>query len=361
MQTRGSTSGRVGDGGGYALRLPRVRGGFTLVEILVSVAVILLLLGLILGVVRLASRTARNVQQQVTVTGLRDAVSQFKADFGFAPPLVREKFNLNPSAVPGDSGGLYNPSPSTEVEPGTGRNRIAVYRPQTAAADAAYLRGDALAPPADNPFFDPRFSERSLAYYLGGLCDVTLNATTNIDVRVDGVAGAGLFPPRADGSFSIPAKLLLPAAQRRNLSGRIVRPFVEVGRGDPRTFFGESQPQEFVELRTRTNVAYRYYFWLPAAVASGNTLQNQLADLRVPRLVGEDPATAPAQVPASRDLNTNINLRSARWAIVGPGRDGVFGDEPLSYLLEKGGYSLVASELIMRYEAAKDNVVEVGQ
>lgn len=356
------------------------RPGFTLVEILTSIAVIFMLLALLLGAVKFAGRTAKNVQQTVTVGTIRDAIATFERDFGFPPPLVKEKAGLGlpGPATPEPGTAAWNPGTVIEQVPASNppRNRISVYFDEDLSPnspdvplhgnDARFLRnrGNIAAPPSPtNPFFDLRFSERTFAFYLCGLCNEPFfTGNTVLNVPVDGQNGAGLYTPRADGSFQVPSKLLVTGVTRRKFTGRVTSPFMDVGRSDPRVFTDLATPTLWVEMRDRNNVAYRYYRWKSALPTDpGYVATATLANLRIPRLIGEDPTTAIGPVPPSRDLAVNTGLRSASWAVVGPGRDGVFGDEPFEYLKLKGNYSSSMSEVVMRYEAAKDNIVEVGQ
>src|SRR6187399_2326731 len=69
------------------------RRGFTLTEMLFSIAVVILLMGMLIGGLRLASRVSNRAVETQAVASLILACEEFKNDFGFAPPLIQDNFN----------------------------------------------------------------------------------------------------------------------------------------------------------------------------------------------------------------------------------------------------------------------------
>ena len=68
----------------------RTRPGFTLIELLVVVAVILVLAGILLAGLTRSVGTARRTSAERSIEALVLGINQFKADFGFLPPLVHD-------------------------------------------------------------------------------------------------------------------------------------------------------------------------------------------------------------------------------------------------------------------------------
>jgi type II secretory pathway pseudopilin PulG len=284
---------------------------FTLVELLFTVALIALLIGLLIAGVRYATRSARRSGDTQTAAALKMGVEQFRQQFGFFPPLVKDLGD-----PPGFGGG-----PLGGVPP-----QPRVYSAQS-PADVQYLR---TLPGPGTP--DVRFSVYALAYYVVGA----------LDANVDGKAGPGFTLPSRDGVFA-----------RR---GATYGPYFDTGR-NARAVFAADPENGRIELRDAYNTAYRYYRWLPDAGApnSASPVNNFL---NVPVLVG-DPETQP-------------EVRGADYAIIGAGPDGLFGDEmnlPAGHpqFLDAAAMRLrlglpdTASAQEIERRAREDNVVEVGR
>ena len=172
--------------------LSRGARAFTLVELLLSVAVIAVLVGLLIVGFRSTRAFARSVTDRAAVSNVREAVSKFTQEFGFAPPLVRDQHPATPVWVEG-----------------TTTRRVAVYSISD-PADLNILRpANIAAPGSANPFEDRRFSERTLPYFLVGGCGVRYYGQGSVpspevtELPVDGVPGPGFYKPRADGSFDM--------------------------------------------------------------------------------------------------------------------------------------------------------------
>lgn len=114
-----------------------------------------------------------------------------------------------------------------------------------------------------------------------------------------------------------------------------------------------------VEVVDSNGVPIRFYRWMKPATITG------LRDLRLPPLVGRSHLTStpyPYPIPADRDLEKNIELRDASFAIVTAGPDGAFGDEPDALFMKRLNKQVAAADLLrLRFEAEKDNIVEVGK
>ncbi len=345
----------------------RARRAFTILELLISILVVGLLIGLLLVGLRFAGQSGKAAAQRATVGALRQGVDRFKQDAGFLPPLVRDHAVVQPKSVEADAASMDN--------------KVAVY----ASAAAAELRQSGFAPSTDNPFRDQRYSDRSLAYYVMGSLEVglrgalTATASGQYALPIDGVSGPGGFRARADGTFEIPTELLdsvrTAQAPKRKRTGDAVTAYLDAGRGDP-TLFTSPGDAAAQELRDKNGAPYRYYRWeasaAPAQPPPPGT--SRFAHLNVPALVGRDSTIAPfnlSSTPDERDLTKNAALRTARYAIVAAGSNGIFGDESGNHptlgipWLDKMRADLAlpsdTPEYVVRAEAAKDNIVEVGE
>ena len=63
-----------------------VRGGFTLLELMVVVVIIAILIGLLLPAVNSVRRAARDAEVRSDIASLEDAIGKFKVTFGVEPP-----------------------------------------------------------------------------------------------------------------------------------------------------------------------------------------------------------------------------------------------------------------------------------
>lgn len=366
----------------------RTTRAFTLVEVLFSILILGILISLLFVAFRSTRAFAVGVSQKDAIVTLRMAVSKFQSDYNFLPPLVREQ------AI---SAAIRR---SVEVGSTAGTNRFAVYNFSTDtvanATDLNILRPATLTlATADNPFEDQRYSERTVPYYLAGVCEVPFSpGAADASVRsipVDGVVGPGMFRPRPDGSFELPRELLRGnAAVSRRGAGDKVESLVDLNKRAFTVFNykpdspgqvlptdapgtgNDPQNDRFVELRDSKGIPVRYYRWLNGApyVVNGQNVYEvrSLADYRVPPLVGRlgEAAGGSTNVynatPADRDITQNPSLRTAKFAIVGAGADGAFGDEPLPLLLSRLSLGAVPAEgeRALRVRVELDNIIEVG-
>lgn len=288
--------------GEFILARSASRRAFTLIELLVSIGVIALLIGVLIVGVRAATRTAKSAADTQSASSLRLAVEQFRTEFGFVPPLVKDN------------------GPNGTSEPIDSKSRPVVYR-EAVEEDAEILRNR----PAQAA--DRRYSVYSLAYYLVGA----------LDSASDGVKGAGFRPPAGDGSFKL--------QERRN-----IEPLVDLGRSAFKLIgVGDADEGRF-ELRDKNDVPIRYYRWLAGReepAGSGSFKVEESADLNVPVIVG--------------DPDANPKLREATFAIVMAGANGLFGDEPADTMRQKLGVGNNVSLPELIKQATADNVVEAGR
>ncbi len=84
----------------------RIRGGFTIVELLIVTAMIILLLSILVVAVNRASRTAQITNTRALMNSISQSLERFKEDVGYYPPVLgaeRELLDpLDPVALPPD-------------------------------------------------------------------------------------------------------------------------------------------------------------------------------------------------------------------------------------------------------------------
>ncbi len=321
------------------------RRGFSIVELLFVIIILGLLMGLLLVGFTRVRKTGRMVQQRVTVGTFMQGLSQFDQDFGFTPPLLREQ---------------AQPATGLEVVSVNGLSRVKVYTKSDLLAPTAGWQ-----PTATNPYLDNRFSTASLAVFLGGALNESVTPGRPVGTGVppfDGVPGGGYLAPEVDELNGL-AGFALPAyadwdGQGWKRSGRTYASFLDAGRQDPRLVVpgvgSAANAVAWPEYRDLKGAAYRYYRWNPGRAVVGNP--RQFAD---PRNVGE--MNVPAMVGDPRaDVRLNSGIGGKpRYAMVGAGADGVFGDEPIGVIRAALGDN-ASVEATARIKAARDNVVEVG-
>ena len=78
-------------------RTPRLRVGFTLIELMVVIVIIAILIGLLVPAVMGVRKTARDVEVRTDISKLEDAIAKFKVTYGTEPPS-----QLTLYAVPAD-------------------------------------------------------------------------------------------------------------------------------------------------------------------------------------------------------------------------------------------------------------------
>ena len=89
-------------------RLRRAPRAFTLVELLVVVGIIVLLLGILLAGLALATRKARETQTSSTMNEFKNACDNFAQQFGFYPGLVPEELLAADPQISGTQNALLH-------------------------------------------------------------------------------------------------------------------------------------------------------------------------------------------------------------------------------------------------------------
>jgi type II secretory pathway pseudopilin PulG len=321
--------------------------GFTIVELLSSLFVIGLILAILIVGLRYFFAAGQSTKQRAAVAQMKQAVADFRSKFGYLPPLVMDQY-VAPTPLPGGMAAAGLAQQSVKNAGASGLYRIAVVE------DSLF---DLWIPTAvaNNEYKDPRFSVRTLPYYLMGALDVDITGATDVKLPIDGVLGPGSHRPNSDGSFAVPPEVIRdyttnPGLPLRKYTAETYLPFIDAGSTDPKLSraadglydAGSDTAPMQLTLRDGKNVVYRYYRWAMKDPANVPPVVNQ----NIPLLVGNASDAA---------------VRGAKYAIVGAGPNQVFGDEDVTELRTKLGRPLNYPEATARKEAASDNVVEVGQ
>lgn len=372
------------------------RAGFTLIELLVVISLIAVLLVLVLTGLNRATKTARRTASERSAAALAQAVDQFKAEFGFLPPLVHDGEILSggdASFTPkGIDGSPSAPGPIQEVTGGPYRYaRIVVWsegldfnflrrRSDTGADDIALSSGGSVWND-QGAWEDRRYSKYSLAYYLLGV----------LDKDVDGVRGPGFARPIIDGSFlgvGYPVGSVRdrfdPLMDVERRGARVSFDYVEPNEGPEhdlgtpvrdyeavRNDYAEYQKPALVSIVDGFGKAFRYYRWEPGRFVNGRLVVRDVLDMNIPAVL-IDPVLY-AQVmndPANLTLMGGIDLtggdtklRDARYAIVSAGPDGLFGVESIETIaahLRVEVPSSLREQAILRQQVWADNAAEIG-
>lgn len=289
-------------------RTTQTTRAFTLIELLVTIIIIAILMGLLLVGFSAAIRGARSAAARQDASALRMGVEQFRTQFGFLPPLVKDGY-------PGQPGSAGKP---------IDKDRPVIFDAGV-SADRDYLRDE-------TPDADYRYSVHSIPYYL--MCALGKD--------VDGFDGPSAYRPTREGYFD-PRGSERYEALFEPKGGGVVDVDQPAGQGR-------------LELQDRNGVAYRFYRWLPGDT---NGEVKSADDFNYPLLLDNPRAGAKAS-------DDNVALRSAEFAIVSAGPDGVFGDIPIEDLatIETAlGKRFGGSDADEKAEEAarRDNIVEVGR
>lgn len=301
--------------------------GFTLLEVLLVVGMIVLLAGLLLIAARYARQSAQRSADRASVTSLKTAITKFKQDFGFVPHVVKQSpdgTSIKPLALISPP----NNAPKRWV-PTVFDLDDAALTPE----DQKVLRGEY----EGQATKARRYSNLSLCYYLIGTLG-TVEAGGGSDPSgndkessaIDGQEGPGFREPLRTGEFK--------------KTGKKIEPMFDLSRNSKALRTLDAQLGLY-SLTDSRGVEFRYYRWLKNATTKfPGDPQATLKDMNVPFVVG-DPIDSP-------------ELRNANYAVVGAGPNGVFGDETESELRTAlGDQSSDVSAL--RLAARLDNAVEV--
>lgn len=370
----------------------RSGSAFTLIELLVVIAVIVLLAAILLAGLARTVGTARSVTAQRSIDALVIGVNQFKAEFGFLPPLVHDGPALSAGdpnyragiAVAGqfrreDGPVVSNPPPFprgsayeqlvvwSEVDPRyfgfirrrSGEGSDPVLLPQGGAWNIAHS------------WEDRRYSKFALPYYLYGVGGQ----------RLDGVAGPGMTRPLANGLFE--GALLSGIGGTRDR----FQPVIDADRRSLRLIIGYRDEGDYAEHGATPppaadipdshaafidpwGRAVRYYRWEPGRLDGGQLVVRTTLDLNIPPVLINPEIYAAVRNQDNSDNARQIDLtagspelRAARYAVVSAGPDGLFGTEPIEYIAEQLGRAVPTTEqeiIRLRKEVWEDNLVGLG-
>ena len=362
--------------------------GFTLVELLVGITIIAILAALLLsGLTRAVSR-ARSASAQKSVNALVLGVTQFQNDFGFYPPLVHDGAVMsdgdNARRPMTEIDGRIQDGPLVQIDSGdilferlvvwSEGVDFAFFRRRTGGAsnDAVELTEGGVWDD-DTAWSDLRYSKFALPFYLSGVGGK----------RLDGVAGPGFARPQSNGLF---VGVGYPVGSTRDR----YEPVVDADKGSLKLRIGYFDPTEFLEHDsaepgtiepTDAEVAYldpwgrayRYYRWEAGRLDNGRLVVESTLDLNIPAVlvdpeiyaaVRNDPVNAVDDRIENDLTGGNAELRSARFAIVSAGPDGLFGTEPtdeIARVLRVDRPTSLEGKATLRKQAMEDNIVGLGK
>lgn len=100
------------------------RSGFTLVELLVTIGIILLLLSTVLAALSFASRRAQRANSEFLMGSMRSALERFKSDHGYYPPSLGVPSQLTSNGIGAVLGWPAAPVTTNLVNIGAGRDLL---------------------------------------------------------------------------------------------------------------------------------------------------------------------------------------------------------------------------------------------
>lgn len=353
--------------GARARRSKPTQRGFTIIELLVAIVVIAILIGVLIVAISAALRAARRAGEQQTATGIQTGIGVFQNTFNNSlPPLVYDGAPIDllahastpklPGAPANGEGPVVRPGGATPPTVSTLENIYldggAVFLTGRVPPD-----GTGTYQPLFNPERDPRYSKFSLPIFLTGA----------LGEDADGVSGPGLrltYTNRGGWSLGGQSQIREPLYEASRASA-VVSSYVSVDeyREHGKAAGGVLPPGATDANPDRTafvngaGVAVRYYRWAPTdpnADSGGPSLQF----LNLP-LVLRDPRTWAN--PDEPGESISAELRSAAYAVVSAGPNGLFGTEPVALLRERLGIGSGVADEVVRFEAWQDNVVRVGK
>ncbi|CAN5718730.1 hypothetical protein BH11PLA1_BH11PLA1_11500 [soil metagenome] len=236
------------------------RRAFTLLEVVIVTVLMGLLMALVAVAVSSSIRTARKGADQLFLRSMAIGVEQFRADFGFLPPLVDD---ANPIITVAQ-----------------------VQRPRLQSQDA---QGNPLTLAQLNDLYGtdattvPRYSVYSLPFYLLG----------SLSKDIDGVDGAGFTTPQENGGFS--------------RTGKAYAPLFDLGNNSERYRKGVAPNEERGFLLDRALQPIRFYTWTPRYYDATDPRAGTVSNYRTPFFIG--------------DPREDVKLRAGGFAIVSTGSD----------------------------------------
>lgn len=368
------------------------RTGFTLIEVLVVIAIIGLIAAFLVTGLARASNGAKRSASQRSAAAIAQAVEQFEIEFGFLPPLVHDGLSVSG----GDDD--YRPLPFNPSDPfidGPVKEVVGsayTFRTLVVWSDGLdynfFRRRDGSEQinldgggewDEDAAWEDRRYSKYSLAYFLTGV----------LDKDIDGVRGPGYARPIADGSFlgigypvGASRDRYEPLMDTDRRGARLSQDYVEPNEfpehlldgSDPLdrsaiyASYQDYQRDALVSIVDAFGNAFRYYRWEPGRVVNGQLVVENQLDLNLPPVLIDPVELAKVENNTANldqaDLTSgNTNLRNARFAIVSAGPDGLFGTEDLKTIADALGVeepSDLEEIAKLRQDVWADNAVEVG-
>lgn len=325
----------------------RNRSAFTLIELLVSLAIMAVLVGLLIVGIQGALRLARGSNDSMAIANMGVSIAQFKSEFGFIPPLVIDGEPLADSDALG---------PVLVDDPQTGLSRFAILG--EGFFDDTLADGTVISEPVGGSYSDKRYSKVALPYYLAGASGARNDAADSTSSLIDGVEGEGLHEPRRDGLFNPRGRtyepFFSPSGDQLQVGYASTNEYGEHGKSFPGNAVDAANANKVVFVDSG-GVAFRYYRWRNDEPLSAGAKLGTF--LRIPKIL-QSPLTWSDLNASAGDDDTQ--LRSANYAIVGAGSDGLFGTESLSVLQKELGSS--STDLAaLRNKAWADNVVKAGK
>jgi prepilin-type N-terminal cleavage/methylation domain-containing protein len=388
------------------------RAGFTLIELLVVLAVILIIVGLLLAGLARSVGNARASVGERAVGALVAGVDQFKAEFGFLPPLVHDGELMASGGYIPDlpfsqtlvSAGSQPDWPIVEFRPAGGTrpiNQLAVWSEggnRILPTDFSFFNNfirrrsgsgsDSVRPPsgatwdAATAWEDRRYSKFTLPYYLTGIGSR----------KVDGVEGPGMSRPLLSGLFEGVIFQTMP--QGVGATRDRYEPVIDASRQSLRLITGYQHRDDYAEhngsMPAASSVpdshaafadpwgrAFRYYRWEPGRLVNGRLVVQNSLDLNIPPVlinpelyasVRNADGSANARdidltAPTGGGATGSVELRAARYAIVSAGPDGLFGTEPIERIAQELSQPLPTDDAgiaRLRKLAWEDNIVGLG-
>lgn len=335
--------------GGVRRRSAGAGGGYTIIEVLIVIAIITALAALIFMAVGSALSTGRRNAERAWMENISFGVERFRKDHGFYPPLVAG----DPATAAGEPSALVGTPPPNwpASRQWTGRRPRILGETLTGTADpvGAYLKQEA------DPF-GRRFSVYSLPIYLMG----------NVGEDVTGLSKEGITRPDAEAGFAFSRQGREYAAyvDLKGLAGRARNEAAGANPGVP-------------VLTDRWGTPLRYYRWEPTyhaaqarpvvfpAGAPGNdpSLAGTVRSTNAPyavRLMGPglmDPLTVAN--PQGDVLAAVRRLAQSRFALLSPGIDALVYDptSPADLLATALGS---AADPVLNRRYNTDNIVVIG-
>ena len=321
------------------------RKGFTLLELLVVTAMIILLLGILIVALNRGTRTAQSTNTRALMTSISQALVRFQGDIGYLPPVLDVDRDLKPIPDPGPSFGSF----------GQYVQDIQAWYSVTSLAEYLLGYGD----------------DKDDGY--GNVSDGTIGALGLRDPGPDGVWGATVNG-HADGSL-----VSRNSGAGSASVGKVYGPYLELkddhllgsidGNEENVSLPGEGnydpkKPKVILDYWGKPIRYYRRvyrqgglkYPYRPDPNIAGDILPT-LADVFVLRPYDLDPGSAtdvrPDLADANNDTTTSFELKTANFALFSGGPDRSF-DWNVRFDARDIDDDGITGE-------NEDNVVEVGQ